>query len=520
MNDPLLAELQARFRETTRARLRDMHSSLARLDENSSHADALSSLTRNFHALAGLGGTYGFPRISELGDEAEASLFQLALPVAPAIRTRWRAILDDVEKELAERRVMTAPQDVPSCDVLVVTHENDIVSSLHRALEQERASVRACDSAEGVFAELDFGTPDVVILDLQLQDGTASSLIQAVRQSQQGESVGILVIGDAADLDAKVRALRAGANAFLPKPLDLAHLVRRVMSFRDRQRRPPSRVLVVEDDPTQIAILRKVLGGAGYDVFFCTDPREFENALTSCAPDLLLMDIHLGRGDDLNGFDLVRLLRQHDQLAHVPVIFVSGDRERDARLGGAMSGGDTFVTKPIDWALLLSHIQSSLERTSALRDRADVDTVTGVLTRTAFFARAPLRISPRTVAVILDLDHFKQINDTFGHGTGDRVLASVGMCLRRGVRHEYDLVGRYGGEEFVLLLEAISRDDAKKLVERLLADCARIDHGNDLRVTFSAGVAAFEESLEATLQQADAAMYEAKRAGRARVVLA
>ncbi|HEX2831544.1 MAG TPA: response regulator [Thermoanaerobaculia bacterium] len=522
MSEPLLTELQARFRETTRARLQDMRTQLARLESDPSDAEALQRLSRAFHALSGLGGTYGFPRISELGDEAEGTLAQGTSPVPAELFPRWRTILDAVAEEIGEGREMRVPEQ-PSCDVLLVVDDAELASTVTRALLQERASVRRCLNAETVAAELDFSTPDVVILDLQLPDGSAPALLETVRRSPHGETIGIVAVGDASDLNAKVRALRGGANVFLPKPLDLPLLVRRVMSFRERQRRAPARVLVVEDDPTQIAILRKVLGNAGYEVIVCTDASRFESILPEAMPDLLLMDIHLDLRADVSGFDLVRLLRQHEEFAHLPVIFVSGDRERDALVSGAMSGGDTFVTKPVDWALLLSHIQSSLERASVLRDRTEHDALSGVLTRGAFVTRAAERLSVRgrrrePVIVILDLDHFKQVNDTYGHGMGDRVLSSFGSCLRRGVRQHHDLVGRYGGEEFVLLLEDVTPEDAVKLIERLLADFSTVDHGNGLRVTFSAGVAVFADSLDATLGRADAALYEAKRAGRARVV--
>jgi diguanylate cyclase (GGDEF)-like protein len=522
MNDPLAAELQSRFRETTRVRLQEMRTHLTRLEANPGDAAALSALTRAFHALSGLGGTYGFPKVSELGDVAEGMSLHVQTPVAPAVLERWRAILDDVAAEIGERRAMHVPEQ-PSCDVLLVASEPDLTSTLRRALEQERALVRHCTNGEGVLAELDFGTPDVVIIDLQLADGSAAALVDAVRKSQHGESAGIIAIGDANDLSAKVRALRSGSNLFLPKPIDVPQLVRRVLGFRERERRAPARVLVVEDDATQILIVRKVLTNAGYEVIVCNDVSQFESVLASAAPDLLLMDIHLDRSDDVSGFDLVRLLRQQDEYAHLPVIFVSGDRERDTQLTGAISGGDTFVTKPVDWALLLSHIQSSLERASALRTRTEHDALSGVLTRGAFVARATERLAMHDrrqapVLVLLDLDHFKRINDTYGHGMGDRVLASIGALLRRGVRQNQDLVGRYGGEEFVLFLEHITCDDAVTLIERLLGDFSKIEHTSGLRATFSAGVAVLDESLDATLRRADEALYEAKRAGRARVV--
>jgi diguanylate cyclase (GGDEF)-like protein len=407
---------------------------------------------------------------------------------------------------------------------LLVEPDAELVNALARALEQEGVTVRRCATHEAALAELDFHAPDVLIVNLQLPDGSGIDVLERLRKLERGDAAGSIAINDAGDFNAKVRAIRSGANAFFAKPLDLPSLVRRVIAFRARRRRAPARVLAVEDDPTQSLILRSVLGKAGYEIAVCSDPAQFENLLASFLPDLLLMDIHLDRGvGDISGFDLVRLLRQNDQFAHLPVIFVSGDRERDALMESAMSGGDTLVSKPVDWGVLLSQIASRLERASAVREVTDRDGLSGVLTRAAFHARVRERLSlqaedARSIVVIIDLDHFKSVNDTHGHLAGDRVLASIGSCLRRGVR-QADLVGRYGGEEFVLLLEEIALDDAVRLVERLLEDFSQIDQGG-WRVTFSAGVATFDQSLEETLRRADAALYEAKRAGRARVVAA
>jgi diguanylate cyclase (GGDEF)-like protein len=115
--------------------------------------------------------------------------------------------------------------------------------------------------------------------------------------------------------------------------------------------------------------------------------------------------------------------------------------------------------------------------------------------------------------VLLDLDHFKRINDTHGHVAGDRVLAATGALLRRHLRQN-DVVSRFGGEEFALLLEDVPIVDAVVLCERLLAEMS-----SSVNVTFSAGVAPLSGSFEESFRRADAALYEAKRLGRARVVV-
>src|SRR6185295_3643855 len=280
----------------------------------------------------------------------------------------------------------------------------------------------------------------------------------------------------------KVRALRSGADAFLGKPLDLPALVRRVNAFRTRKERPPCRILAVEDDPTQVALIRRVLSAAGYEVGVCSDPARFEETLTTFGPDLLLMDVQLA-DDHVNGYDLVRYTRQSERFATLPVIFVTGESARDALIDSTLSGGDMLVTKPVDWGVLLTQVASRLERAIAVRALTDRDALTGLLTRGAFESRARQRgISERrsaarpAVLVLIDLDRFKDVNDTFGHVAGDSVLTAVGTFLRRRLR-QADLIGRYGGEEFVLLMEDITVDEAAPLLTRLLTEFSALEHG-------------------------------------------
>jgi diguanylate cyclase (GGDEF)-like protein len=321
-----------------------------------------------------------------------------------------------------------------------------------------------------------------------------------------------VVLGDGG-FEERVRAIRSGADIVVARPADVEALVRRVMALRERREQPARRILAVEDDPTTGALMRGFLGAAGYEVAICREAGEFEATLLSFAPDLVLMDVQLT--SDVSGHDLVRYVRQSERFAMLPVIIVTSDSQRRAILDSAHAGADLLIAKPVDWDVLLSQIAQCLERAAAVRERTDRDALTGVLTRSAFESRARQRAASgsATVLVLLDLDHFKDVNDTHGHAAGDRVLASTGALLRRNLG-QADVVARYGGEEFALLLEDVSVPAAVSMCERLLADLSTA-----AGVTFSAGIAPLEGSFDEACRRADAALYEAKRSGRARVVV-
>lgn len=467
MTDTLLGDLRGRFRETSRVRLDEMASLLDALARDASDAEALRKLAKHFHGLAGMGGTYGFPRVSELGDEAEAALLPLvrrsAVPDGASI-ARWKAIVGEIRSELDGGIAMHVPR---AFNVHLVEFDPEIAA----ALEREQIACRSDVPAD----------------------------------------VTVVIGGD--EFEEKVRAIRSGADIVVTKPVEVDTLVRRVVALRERKERPPRRILAVDDDAVTGALIRGILLAAGYEVEVCRDAAEFEKMLFAFSPDLVLMDVQLA--SDVSGHDLVRYVRHSQQFATLPVIVVTSDSERRAVLDSASAGADMLITKPVDWDVLLSQIAARLERASAVRELTDRDTLTGVLTRAAFDVRARQRAESGhpAVLVLLDLDHFKKINDTHGHAAGDRVLTSTGALLRRHLRQN-DVVARYGGEEFAILLEEVSIADAVALCERLLAEMS-----STVQVTFSAGVALLDGSFDESFRRADAALYEAKRLGRARIVV-
>jgi diguanylate cyclase (GGDEF)-like protein len=512
MSDSLLDELRVRFRETSRIRLEEMTQLLGQLDRNPSDTLALQKLAKHFHGLAGMGATYGFPRVSTLGDEGESVILPLVKRGNAANAqqlAQWRALVADIDGEIRRDAVATKMPAV-GYDVLLIEPEAELANVITKALADAGMRVRTC-ALEEATAQLDARLPDALILDAD-----SYSILEILRGRPGGDRVGAIVTGGGADFVEKVRAIRCGADAFVAKPLDLAALLRRVGALRERKEHPARRILAVEDDAVTAALLRGILGSAGYEIEICRDPSAFEKTLVAFQPDLLLMDVQLS--EDVSGHDLVRYVRQSERFSTVPIIIVTSDSERRAILEGTSAGADMLVTKPVDWDLLLSQIAARLERATVVRELTDRDALTGVLTRGAFETRArQVAGAHPAVLVLLDLDHFKDINDTHGHVAGDRVLAALGTLLRRRVRSG-DAVARYGGEEFALMLEDTTVAEAVHLCETLLADFAALAHGPVHDVTFSGGVAELRESFDEAFRAADAALYDAKREGRARIV--
>jgi diguanylate cyclase (GGDEF)-like protein len=215
----------------------------------------------------------------------------------------------------------------------------------------------------------------------------------------------------------------------------------------------------------------------------------------------------------------------------LPVLFLTV-APATARVDAEQAGGDEVLQKPVSPALLLAAVRGRIARARAVKGLLEHDGLTHLLTHTAFVERArtaserPARHAQRSSAwVMIDIDRFKSVNDVHGHPAGDAVLVALAGLLKRRLRGR-DVVGRYGGEEFALLLEEIAEGDAVRLVSRLREEFSGLEHtsghGLKFHATFSAGVALLRDGmgLESWRQAADAALYEAKRAGRNRVMAA
>jgi diguanylate cyclase (GGDEF)-like protein len=282
------------------------------------------------------------------------------------------------------------------------------------------------------------------------------------------------------------------------------------------------RILCVEDDPDQVAYITAILEEAGYETAWTSDAGQFDGAFASFRPDLLILDVGL---PDASGIDLARVVRNSPGSATLPILFLTRDRGLDTQLDGLRAGGDDYLTKPISAALLLTTVETRIERARLMRSLIETDGLTGLLTQSAFERQLENAVieerrgeGPFTL-VTIDVDHFKSINDNHGHATGDRALAALGSLLRRSVRRT-DVVGRCGGDELALLLRRAGAGTSERLANEVLRDC--ITMSRKVPVTFSSGVAELHsgESLESWKQRADEAMYASKHAGRARVTVA
>ncbi len=289
------------------------------------------------------------------------------------------------------------------------------------------------------------------------------------------------------------------------------------------------KILIVDDEDGNRYLLRLIL--TDYELYEADGGRQMWKVLETVKPDLILLDIMM---PEVDGFQLAKQLSQSSLYSDIPFIFLSANTASEAVKLGFDIGGYDYVKKPVDDVELHARISAVLrksENVKSLQERIVRDELTGLYNRRHFYEQLENSVSHMerqkgALAVsIVDIDHFKHVNDTYGHQAGDVVLQGFGQILQENLR-SYDLLARYGGEEFVLMFLNTTRFDAHKVLERASNMLQEHEFGFDgqiIKITMSGGISDTLElgyvSGETLIKKADERLYTAKNTGRNKIVV-
>jgi diguanylate cyclase (GGDEF)-like protein len=286
-------------------------------------------------------------------------------------------------------------------------------------------------------------------------------------------------------------------------------------------------ILIVDDEPNMVQIIEYNLRKAGYETSTANSGTEALESIKAKRPDLIISDVMM---PEMDGHELCRIVRDSPATSSIPFFFLTAKGQLSDRIEGLRTGADDYIIKPFEIEELIARVGARLERTKVLRQLAITDGLTGIYNRRYFeerlaeeLRRAERFVHPLSV-VLLDIDHFKRVNDTYGHLAGDYVLSSFATFLQSNIR-EVDILARYGGEEMAIIMPETRAEDAmaitRRIAERLKETVFRLeDDGVEIALTFSAGVASFPQhgmNARDIVARVDEAQYRAKKAGRNRI---
>lgn len=293
------------------------------------------------------------------------------------------------------------------------------------------------------------------------------------------------------------------------------------------------KLLIVDDQPLNIRLLHELFRD-DCDVYMATSGEQALTMSRDLAPDLIMLDVMM---TDMDGHEVCRRLKAEAETSQIPVIFVTGKDHEDDEATGFELGAVDYIRKPFHSVVVRARVMNHLKlklQSDVLREMAMLDGLTGIPNRRSFDERFEtirahaLREQRPLSLLMIDVDYFKKYNDLYGHLRGDQCLRDVAQALNDNVRRPHDLVGRFGGEEFAVLLPDTDEAGALTVAKQLHSAIARlgIEHrASDVadRVSLSIGAAtrlpSSTASLEQHLQWADEQLYRAKSEGRNRTCI-
>lgn len=428
--------------------------------------------------------------------------------------------------------------------ILVIDGSEVARTIISRILDEEmpRAQLTLCGSGREAQARLEEQHYDLITTALLLPDMDGLDLCRQVRAHPGHHHTPVIVVSGDANERLLQEGFAAGVTDYFDKSLGYQAFVEFIKEFTQRNPGLVGRVLYVEDSPTTARHTLKLLEHHGLQVVHTTTAEEAIELLQHNAPggpgadagfDIVMTDFFLKGA--MTGGDLLHAIRSKFRFTQqeMPVLVLTTAESPDRQVEVFHAGANDFVQKPIVEEILLARVRSLLlikQQFTALKLQAEemrllatTDSLTGVRNKCYLLRQGAGFLEDRrnqpVAALLLDIDHFKRLNDSHGHLTGDQVLEEVGALLNASVR-EGTLVARFGGEEFAVLLPRCRLEEAQARAEELRAGIEALRPASHI-ITVSVGVASTETcpeaELTALLDLADRALYTAKETGRNRV---
>jgi len=534
-----LEELRSRYLERLPDEFAELSALQGRLSGQEQDRDVLDELQQRLHKLAGSGGSFGCASLGiaarsleqRIGAWLEAKELSLDAPARRSLMDEIEALSRIVPERPERPAFRVAPEARTTSDntleVWLVEDNAELCRQLQQQLESFNYEVRVFRSIDELKGAMESRQPDLLLVDVMLEQGRENATERLMDSPQvQALECPLIFLSANDDFPSRVRAVQLGAEGYFLKPLDVPRLVNRITQIFEERRAPPQRVLIVDDDADLAEHMRLVLTAVGMEARVLASPNDVMDTIATFRPELVLMDLYM---PEYAGTDLAGVIRQHEAYTHLPIVYLSAETDSERQIDAMGRGADDFLTKPISDLQLVAAARSRIVRARQLEDRINKDSLTGLLkhasikeaaNREALRAR---RIGRPVTLAMLDIDHFKVVNDTYGHAVGDVVISSIATLLRQRLRQS-DIIGRYGGEEFVAVLPECEAEHAQRVLEDIRRNFASLNFGRKgerFGCTISIGMVCSadypDQAGPELLVAADEALYKAKRGGRNQV---
>lgn len=543
-----ILQLRTGFIKQLPKRLSEIEACIKQAESCSDYDErAMGGLFRAFHSLKGASSSFGFDVLADEAAVAEQLLQGLMNTSSVLNANRSRILRETLEQ------ISTEQQELNQIDLSVErayrTPSFEMSQTNSNWQEQGAPLIYVCDDETEQVAHLDyqlscFGynikrftdvesfetavlkkAPDAVVMDVHFPHSSiaGTETLRSVNETL-GRQLPAIVLSGQDSFAGRLSAFRAGCRSYFTKPARPLELAAALDDLLKNKQVEPPRILIVDDEPDVAQYHSLILEDAGMLVEQVHQPALVLDVLRNFSPDLILVDVYM---PECTGQELAGIIRMVPEYLGMPIIYLSSETDRQKQFSAMQVGVEGFITKPVVPSELVSAVALRAERMRALRRLMTRDSLTGLFNHGTTkevidsVVNQVGRTKENLIMVMLDLDYFKKVNDKHGHLAGDQVLVALSRVLKHRLRTS-DVVGRYGGEEFAILLRKISIEQAYELIDTLREDFSKIIFSSGIEqftCTFSAGLSSYAHysSVEELIGAADKALYQAKTDGRNRV---
>lgn len=514
---------------------------------NAWQPELMVTLHRNVHSLIGTSGTFGFTDISKTARELEdffkpllaekdenfkadatlsAEIESLIKKLQDFTSLSANSIQDQADKkdfsELAKHLSQSLPSGTVAHDILIYYLDNETAAPelLLQNLMSYGFKSKHFRTMDQLLDAIGHKQPSLIIIDLMMPDISLDTIFE-LAHTFVNRGIKVFIFSGKDDFNSRLHSVRAGIHSYVTKPADIPSLVGMIRNHLNLNINKPTHILIVDDQESVAEFYATILTQAGMKVTIETNPYEVLPIMQAYTPDLLLLDLNM---PIVNGDELAAVIRQQEQYQSIPILFISGNAHPDKKTDLLEIGSDDLLSKGLAPEELVRNVKSRVDRAKILTAMMYQDSLTGLLNHAQIqlaaervFMQSKRKKTMFTIAMI-DIDKFKLVNDTYGHLNGDRVIKALAQLLQQRLRIT-DYIGRFGGEEFLLIMPDMNIHDAGNLINNLRKSFSIInfkDNGVSFNVTFSAGIADNTDmnTFMEQIKVADEALYKAKKRGR------
>lgn len=487
--------------------------------------DNLKALQFDLHKLVGATGVYGYKAICQRLQEIEKGVLSIEKGNADlsVVQEQFASLREPgIKSESDNINIQITERDL----IILIGAEPSMTERLRDDLIALNISTQSYETIEILSDHLE-SFADRVMVILINQD-TITNLEQLdITQLTRNHPIDIILYAAESSFEKRLTAVRQEATYFYCLPLEYGLLVDTLRDLSWNVHDRSAKVLIVDDSEVFTSFYVNILTTNGISISAVNDPSKVMAKIFDYQPDLILLDLHM---PVCNGIELAKIIKQHSNYRLIPIVFFSSETDQNIHIEAKAIGADQFIEKTISPKDMINHIRQLIKKHKQMTKYIETDPLTGLSHRRKLESQIITLINQYErrgetfCCALLDIDNFKHINDTYGHNIGDTVIRMLANILKSSLRLN-DMVFRYGGEEFVILMPDTDLDSAYGVLDRLRDKFCNSEYyvnENKLKLSFSTGISEHKKELdaEALLNIADHNLYFAKQTGKNKVAIA